>query len=314
MMATSLRRILSCLSFWSRNCCGMKNIVCSGSRCVFAFNFRSNSCRNFCIVVHFKLFDSCSPPQWWHFMGHIVWSLPLFLLSPHLLHSSVGDGQFFFMWPGVLHLLHRGILGKGRNSSTSYRCPSITNFPLFSVRVCIPPSITGQRVWSTNHSLVMCNIKLRLKKPHDKSLQGFKADVNRLRNTPQRWTWPSEMPQKKHWISEKTMKVTDEKRKLRLVKHVSRGQAELHKDMSRKVWGSPVDVVCFSYLRGVRRRKENKKKGGRVILICTGARWLKWKGPTVFCTTLYPNRSSEDRYVYSSLKKIRETSVSDVSN
>ena len=35
---------------------------------------------------------------------------------------------------------------------------------------------------SSDHSLVLCNIKLRLKKLHNKTLQGFKADVNRLRD------------------------------------------------------------------------------------------------------------------------------------
>ena len=76
-------------------------------------------------------------------------------------------------------------------------------------------------------------------------------------------TIPARRTSKKHWISEKTMKLVGGKRKLRLVKHVSPRQAELPKDMCWKVWASRVNVVCFFHLRGVRRRKDNKKGAER---------------------------------------------------
>ena len=124
---------------------------------------------------------------------------------------------------------------------------------------------------SSDHSLVLCNIKLRLKKLHNKTLQGFKADVNRLRDEKTRQSYsttlarnmgaigptrnledhaseigkaiknaaestiPARRTSRKPWISEETLKLADEKRKLRLVKNDSAGQAQRHKDMCRKV-------------------------------------------------------------------------------
>ena len=124
---------------------------------------------------------------------------------------------------------------------------------------------------SSDHSLVLCNIKLRLKKLYNKPLHGCKVDVNRLRDEKTRQSYsstlarnirtieptgdlekhvseigkaiknaaeatiPARRTARKHWISEETLKLADEKRKLRLVKNVSAEQALLHKEMCRKV-------------------------------------------------------------------------------
>ena len=120
---------------------------------------------------------------------------------------------------------------------------------------------------SSDHSLVLCNIKLRLKKLHNKTLQSLRADVNRLRDEKARQSYsatlarnigiiqptrdiekhasdigkaikdaalatiPTRRTSKKHWISEDTLKLTDEKRQLRLVKNLSPEQAQLHREM-----------------------------------------------------------------------------------
>ena len=124
---------------------------------------------------------------------------------------------------------------------------------------------------SSDHSLVLCNIKLRLKKLYNKPLHGCKVDVNRLRDEKTRQSYsstlarnirtieptedlekhaseigkaiknaaeatiPARRTARKHWISEETLKLADEKRKLRLVKNISAEQALLHKEMCRKV-------------------------------------------------------------------------------
>ena len=48
-------------------------------------------------------------------------------------------------------------------------------------------------------------------------------------------TIPARRTSRKPWISEETLKLADEKRKLRLVKNESARQAQMHKDMCRKV-------------------------------------------------------------------------------
>jgi hypothetical protein len=124
---------------------------------------------------------------------------------------------------------------------------------------------------SSDHSLVLCNIKLRLKKVHVKAEQSIRVDTNRLREDQTRKSYcailernlgnieptrnleehaseiskaiknaaesaiPARRTSRKPWISEETLKLADEKRKLRLTKHISPGQAQLHKDFCRKV-------------------------------------------------------------------------------
>jgi hypothetical protein len=124
---------------------------------------------------------------------------------------------------------------------------------------------------SSDHSLVLCNIKLRLKKLHNKPQQSCRVDVSRLRDEKIRQSYsatlarnignieptddlevhatevgkaiknaaestiPARRTSRKPWISEETLKLADEKRKLRLTKNVSTGQAQLYKDFCKKV-------------------------------------------------------------------------------
>ena len=120
---------------------------------------------------------------------------------------------------------------------------------------------------SSDHSLVLCNIKLRLKKLSTRSQQSCKVDVSRLKDerikrsystvlernigniTPTdhleehaseiskaiknaaESTIPARKTSHKPWILEETLKLADEKRKLRLNKNVSDEHARLYKDL-----------------------------------------------------------------------------------
>ena len=124
---------------------------------------------------------------------------------------------------------------------------------------------------SSDHSLVLCNIQLRLKKLSSRSHQGWKVDVSRLRDETIKRSYscvlernmgnvkptddleehtsaiskaiknaaestiPARKASRKPWISEETLKLADEKRKLRLDKTVSAEHARLYKDFCKKV-------------------------------------------------------------------------------
>ena len=124
---------------------------------------------------------------------------------------------------------------------------------------------------SSDHSLVLCNIKLRLKKLNKKPQQRWKVDVNRLRDEKIRQSYsatlteslknieptrdleehatkveevikktaeatiPATRTAKKPWISETTLKLADEKRKLKQMKNVSIEYTQQYKDFCRKV-------------------------------------------------------------------------------
>lgn len=124
---------------------------------------------------------------------------------------------------------------------------------------------------SSDHSLVLCNIKLRLKKMNNIRPQNTKVDANQLRyektrqlyeatlaknmqaipspcsleehsykianaikNTAEA-TIPAKRTPRKPWISEETLKLADEKRRLKQMKNVSVQYAEAYKDFCRKV-------------------------------------------------------------------------------
>ena len=124
---------------------------------------------------------------------------------------------------------------------------------------------------SSDHSLVLCNIKLRLKKLFNKSQQSCKVDVNRLKDEKTRQSYtaalergignidptgdlekhaseigkaiknaaestiPARQTSRKPWISQETLKLAEEKRKLRLASNISTEHARLYKDFCRKV-------------------------------------------------------------------------------
>ena len=124
---------------------------------------------------------------------------------------------------------------------------------------------------SSDHSLVLCNIRLRLKKMSDKSQHSYRVDVNQLRNEKIRQSYsntllnnikdigptysleehankirqaikntvemtiPAKRKTKKSWISETTLKLADEKRKLKQMKNISTEYTQQYKDSCRRV-------------------------------------------------------------------------------
>ena len=124
---------------------------------------------------------------------------------------------------------------------------------------------------SSDPSLVLCNIKLLLKKLSNRSQQNCKVDVSRLKDEKIKWSYstvlernienittpddleehasqiskaiknaaestiPARKTSRKPWISEETLKLVDEKRKLRLNENISDEHALLYKDLCRKV-------------------------------------------------------------------------------
>jgi hypothetical protein len=124
---------------------------------------------------------------------------------------------------------------------------------------------------SSDHSLVLCNIKLRLKKMHNKSRQPLRIDVNLLKDEKIRQSYcatlaknmenieptcnpqvhadklrqaiqstvestvPAKRKARKPWISETTLKLADEKRKLKQLKNVSTEYTQQYKDSCRRV-------------------------------------------------------------------------------
>lgn len=123
----------------------------------------------------------------------------------------------------------------------------------------------------SDHSLVLCNIKLRLKRIYKKVQQSCRIDVNRLRDEKTRQSYnalltkniekiepicnleehatkikeaitnaieatiPIKRATKKPWISDETLKLADEKRKLKQMKNVSVEYTQQYKDFCRKV-------------------------------------------------------------------------------
>jgi hypothetical protein len=124
---------------------------------------------------------------------------------------------------------------------------------------------------SSDHSLVLCNIKLRLKKLDNKRQQSCRVDVSRLRDEKIRQVYsatlaknmknidptcnleehatkikeaikitveatvPARRITRKPWISEETLKLADEKRRLKQRKNVSTEYTQQYKDFCRKV-------------------------------------------------------------------------------
>jgi hypothetical protein len=124
---------------------------------------------------------------------------------------------------------------------------------------------------SSDHSLVLCNIKLRLKKMYKKPQQCYRVDVDRFKDEKIRQSYsttlaknmegieptcnlevhankirqaiqnavektvPAKRKTKKPWISEATLKLADEKRKLKQIKNVSTEYTQRYKDSCRKV-------------------------------------------------------------------------------
>ncbi|CAF0805508.1 unnamed protein product [Adineta ricciae] len=124
---------------------------------------------------------------------------------------------------------------------------------------------------SSDHSLVLCNIKLRLKKMSNRPNHSYKVDVNQLKDENIRQSYnttllnnikdigptcsleehsnkirqaiknaveiaiPAKRKTKKPWISETTLKLADEKRKLKQMKNVFIEYTQQYKDSCRKV-------------------------------------------------------------------------------
>ena len=124
---------------------------------------------------------------------------------------------------------------------------------------------------SSDHSLVLCNINLKLKKPHNKPLKCFRVDVNQLRDEKIKQSYsaalmkqmkdieptcsleehakkieqaikitveatvPAKRTTKKPWISEETLKLADEKRRLKQLRNVSIEYTQQYKGLCRKV-------------------------------------------------------------------------------
>ena len=124
---------------------------------------------------------------------------------------------------------------------------------------------------SSDHSLVLCNIKLQLKKMYKKPQQCCRVDVNRLRDEKIRQSYsatlmknmetieptcnleehanklrqaiknaveetvPAKRTTRKPWISDETLKLADEKRKLKQLRNVSLEYTQQYKGLCRKV-------------------------------------------------------------------------------
>ncbi|CAF2091543.1 unnamed protein product [Rotaria magnacalcarata] len=124
---------------------------------------------------------------------------------------------------------------------------------------------------SSDHSLVLCNINLKLKKPHNKPQKCCRVDVNRLRDEEIKQSYsaaltkqmkeieptcsleehakkieqaikitveatvPAKRTAKKPWISEETLKLADEKRRLKQLRNVSLEYTQQYKGLCRKV-------------------------------------------------------------------------------
>ncbi|CAF2033538.1 unnamed protein product [Rotaria magnacalcarata] len=124
---------------------------------------------------------------------------------------------------------------------------------------------------SSDHSLVLCNINLKLKKPHNKPLKCCRVDVNQLRDEKIKQSYsvaltkqmkdieptcsleehakkieqaikitieatvPAKRTTKKPWIYEETLKLADEKRRLKQLKNVSLEYAQQYKGLCKKV-------------------------------------------------------------------------------
>jgi hypothetical protein len=124
---------------------------------------------------------------------------------------------------------------------------------------------------SSDHSLVLCNIKPGLKKLKNVSRQSYRVDVSRLKDEKTRQSYsatltknmesitspcnleehsakiaeaiknaaestiPSRRVLKRPWISDETLKLADEKRRLKQMQNVSKKYEETYKDFCKKV-------------------------------------------------------------------------------
>ncbi|CAF4444579.1 unnamed protein product, partial [Didymodactylos carnosus] len=124
---------------------------------------------------------------------------------------------------------------------------------------------------SSDHSLVLCNIKMRLKKLNNKMHQSCRVDVSQLKDEKTRQSYVAILAKslaniqptcgleehateieeaikiavettiaarkttRKPWISDETLKLADEKRRLKQIKHASTQHAQQYKDMCKKV-------------------------------------------------------------------------------
>jgi ribulose bisphosphate carboxylase small subunit len=124
---------------------------------------------------------------------------------------------------------------------------------------------------SSYHSLVLCNINLKLKKPHNKPQKCCRVDVNRLRDEKIKQSYsaaltkqikdieptcsleehakkieqaikitveatvPAKRTTEKPWISEETLKLADKKRRLKQLRNVSLEYTQQYKGLCGKV-------------------------------------------------------------------------------
>jgi hypothetical protein len=122
---------------------------------------------------------------------------------------------------------------------------------------------------SSDQSLVMCNIKLRLKKMDNRTYENYKIDAKQLQNEKVRLSYntalakniesiqptcgleehatrieeaiktavettiPASKITRKPWISEQTLKLADKKRRLEQMKHTSTQHAQQYKEMCK---------------------------------------------------------------------------------
>ena len=111
---------------------------------------------------------------------------------------------------------------------------------------------------SSDHSLVMCNIKLRLKKLNNRPQQSCRVDVNQLRDKKARQSYNVLLENNMEDIeptcnleehatrvteairsAAETLKLTDEKRRLKQLMNVSAKCAQEYRDFCKKVKKSP---------------------------------------------------------------------------
>jgi hypothetical protein len=148
---------------------------------------------------------------------------------------------------------------------------------------------------SSDHSLVLCNIKLRLKKMDSKTTDNYRIDMRQLNNEKIRLSYitalakniesiqltcgleehatkikeaiksavettvPAKKISRKPWISKQTLKLADEKRRLKQIQHTSTQHAEQYKEMCKKVKKSArhdkenwIDEQCEEVEKGLK--------------------------------------------------------------
>jgi hypothetical protein len=148
---------------------------------------------------------------------------------------------------------------------------------------------------SSDHSLVLCNIKLRLKKMDNKTTENYRIDMRQLNNEKIRLSYntalakniesiqstcgleehatkikeaiksaaettiPAKKISRKPWISEETLKLADEKRRLKQIQHTTTQYAQRYKEMCKNVKKSArqdkenwIDEQCEEVEKGLK--------------------------------------------------------------